>query len=785
MNLPKPSLLLLRLSGSRDTAASSTHLVLADLSRAAAPNAEIDFAFLPPKRAPRVNGLFSGRDWFAFDLLLVTNSFVQEALNLPWLLHANGLSPWANERPDDFPPLLLGGSNAFAAQCLARPDGVAVPDVFFFGEAEDVFPLFLRRWLAATGTKCERLVSAASGLDGFWVTGTPPGAPLRQAVARGKPPAPEPHTLPDVETAGTARLAVGAGCAAFCSFCFEGYERKPYREFAAEDLLAQARVLKAARGARSVELDAFNLNAYADLATLIEPCVRLFDIVSFKSQRADGVAACPALIDLERAAGKGSFTLGIEGISPRLRAFLCKSLSDQDLAAAIQILLYRRVREIKLFYVLTAHETPDDLAAFGGFCSRLRGWLSAPRICTRVIFSFGRLVRMPNTPLVFDRLFLDEADWRFCVDGVAAACRRNRLEYRFAQDWPDYLATQLLAACGHEHAEAVVRLACEGLTCHAPWREADAARLRAAVSCAEFRAPQPPFPFVERAVSPDFLRKRWDAARQFRDAGYCLGAACDACGACSGSRERQALTSHIRVPAVTAAAVETVAAIEADKRRLAPVFRRAIMPAEYAGHSPEWAASRLMQHLLTHHPPLVETLLSADEALFTCGDDARRRLIPAGETVIRFRAWDPAPLFAALAIESDLFPPAPPLPDTFVPGVFAKATWVLPTAMSPREAAQTASVWLTELRLPHTLRRDGDGWLAELSPAAARKKCVLSLAVSPLAAGNSSQRPATVTPDAGALVLLSFSPKVAPSVLISRLPHLGGYPPATCAAIQF
>jgi hypothetical protein len=777
-----PSILLLRLSSSRDTAASSTHRVLADLALAAAPDAEVDFAFLPPKRSPRVSGLFTGRDWSAFDLILATNSFVQEALNLPWLLHASGVAPWASERPDTFPPVLLGGSNAFAAQCLVRPDGAAVPDALFFGEAEDALPAFLRCWRAATGAKRERLVTAAAGLDGFWVTGALPASPVRQAVARGAPPPAAPQPLPDVEAAGTARLAVGAGCAAFCSFCFEGYERKPYREFPVAGLLEQARSLKAARGARTVELDAFNLNTYASLAALVEPCARLFDTVSFKSQRADGIAACPQVVDLERAAGKSSYTFGIEGVSARLRAFLCKSLSDGEIAAAVKALLDRRVREIKLFYILTAHETPEDLAAFADFCSRLRGWLSAPSACTRVVFSFGRLVRMPNTPLAFDRLFLDEAEWRFCVDGVAAACRRATLECRFAFEWPDYLATQLLAACGHEQSDAIVRLACGGLTCHAPWREQEAATLQAALSplTPHLGSPARPsrlggvspatFPFIERAVSPAFLRARWDAARQFLDAGTCLGGACGACGACAGAAERRAITGHPRMLTIPAAVIESVARIEADKRRLAPLFRRAALPAGFAGHSPEWLSARLMQHLLTRHPELIDSLLAADEALFSFGDNAERLAIPAGETVVRFRAWDTAPLLAALAQEADLFPPAP-LPPTFAAGLFACATWTLDTSSSPREAAQQASEWLSALRLPHTLRRDGDAWRADLAPAAAKKKCVFALSVTPCADGAS--------------LIVSFAPKAAMRDLLSRVPPLAGHPRARCTRITF
>ncbi|MEI7899070.1 MAG: radical SAM protein [bacterium] len=779
-------MLCLRLSDIRDTATSSTHRVLADLALTAMPAAEIDFAFLPPKRAPRVSGYFSGRDWASFDLILVTNSFIQEAINLPWLLHANGISPWAVDRPETFPPVILGGSNAFAAQCLVRPDGQAVPDLFFFGEAEEALPLFIRRWHTATGNKRERLLQAVAQLEGFWVTGAVPAVPIRQAVAHIPPP---PHTLArplvDVATAGTVRVQVGAGCAAFCSFCFEGYERKPYREHAAAEVLSQARSLKIRYGARVAELDGFNLNAYAGLGELVEKSVRLFDQVAFKSQRADGIAACPGIIDLERAAGKHSFTLGIEGISARMRAFLSKSLSDEDLAAALKALLDRRVRELKLFFILTAYETAEDLAAFGDFCMRLKGWTGLPNAGTRVVLSFGRLVRMPNTPLAYDRLFLDEDDWRFAVDGVAAACRRAQLECRFATHWPDYLGTQLLAACGHDAAEAVVALACEGLSYHSPWRVQEATRLHAAVPLRDTaHSSTPSFPFVARAVSEVFLRKRWELAQRFLDGGYCLAADCLGCGACADAVARESVTARDRTARVTQETVEAVARIEADKRRLMPVCVRVTLPDGFCGHSPEWVSARLLQDILARHPQLADTLLAVEEALFSVGANEERQMIPSGETVLTLKAWDAKVLAETvvsdigdgLRLDASLLNVEPraqpvPLPRTFAPGVFVRATWQLSTAATPREAANQASAWLKDLHLPHTLRRNQEAWHAELAPAAAKKNCVFELCVNPEAEG--------------ACVTVTFAPKAPVHDLLARLTPLKNQPRARCAEIRF
>lgn len=787
--------LILRLSNSRDTAASSTHQVLAELTREACPDALIDFAFLPSRRSPAVVGIQSGLPWIAFDLILVSNAFVQEAINLPWLLFANGLSPWAQERPETFPPMVLGGSNAFAAQALVCPDGRAVPDVMFFGEAEEMLPLFVKRMTEGQKDertegkrgKRQRLLVAAEGLDGFWVTGALPTQPLKQAVVRGGlagTPAPYrtnssqtggamasqpsrdiPSLLLDVETAGTVRLTVSRGCPAFCSFCFEGYERKPYREVPLEGAIARARFLKREYGARTVELDAFNLNMYADFVPLVKTCARLFDRLSFKSQRADGIAATPEIIDLERACGKQSFTLGIEGISERMRAFLCKSLTTAEIDAALKALLVRRVREIKLFYILTGHENPEDLAAFGAFCSRMQELLRAPKCGTRVVFSFGRLVRMPNTPLMFDRLMLDEAEWRFCVDGVSAACRRAKLEFRFAFDRPDYVGTQLLAACRHEDAPAIVKLACEGLSYHAPWQPSDAAKLQAVIT-PPLEAVQP-FPFIHRPVSDAFLQQRWEDACAYRDKGYCLGQTCSACGACGTAEEKKRLVSHPKTQEITGEDIESLARSDAEKRQLAPLCRVVNLPEAYSGHSSAYVNAQLMRQLLCQCPGLLDNLLSVEEALFTAGDNEERFLVPSGATVMAFRAWDRAALVQALATMAPLIAGA--VPAGFQPGAFQEASCLLHTALLPRDVAQSASQWLNALHLPHTLCRSGEGWRLDLAPAALKKRALYACTVQPV--------------EGGSCVSLDCSSKLALRAWQLTLPRHPTCPRMTCRSV--
>jgi len=764
-------ILVLRLSPLPDVAASATHLFLADAVSRALPAAAVSLAFLPPPGRPIALA--------SFDLVLVSNSFVLEAINLPWLLVDGGVAPWAGDRPEGFPPIVLGGSNALAAQCLVRPDANAVPDVFFFGEGETALAGFLRAWADGAGRrKRDRLLAAAAAVEGFWVTGAWPAVPVVQAVFRGVSPPPCHYPLLDTDAADTVRLQASYGCPAFCSFCFEGMERKPYRELSFDALMARARELKRYSGARAVELDAFNLNSHRDLAALVTALVRLFDRVGFKSQRVDVLAAVPALLELELAAGKRSFTLGLEGISARLRARLNKSLEDQAIDRILRRLLSERVREVKLFYLVTGDETGADLDEFDGFCRRLAGWVGAPERSTRIVCSFGRLVRMPNTPLRYDRLHLDRAAWDALTERLERSCRGHGFEWRLALSWDEYRATQLLAAADYRVAALVVALAREGFHYAGRLPAAYAERLSAVMAAAGLlseaaladkpRSHEFPFAFVRTPVSPDFLFAQYEAALAADDRGYCLGDACRQCGACASPAERAALLGRPRVPEVPKSAVALVSELTRAKQRLEPVYRRVRLGAEFAGRGSAWVSARLLQAYLAACPDAVENVLSIEEWLFTGTENARERFPqPAGETVVAIRAWTVADLAdpAVLSGTDSAVTWLGTVP-ACAPGGFVAATWRLEVACQPRAAARVADDWLRSAHLPCTLRRDGDTSRFELAPAALRKRVLSALTCRPTAAG--------------AELELTVHPKADLKALVRALECAGAPVVATC-----
>jgi len=669
--------LIVRLSPFQDVDRSAPHLVLAQFVRRALPEAYVDMAFFPPRHdrkrlsaagIPLVVGSQSFRSADEFDLVLVSNAYLLELINLPYLMLQSGIPLWASERGEEWPPIILGGSNSTATQAIVAEDSDCLADALFFGEAENqLTPLVRALCTARSGSKRRRLDSAATVVPGLWLAGSGFDQAVEPAIVRS--PGSE-HLLTEFPSlngpeAGTARLHISYGCPAFCNFCFEGYDRKPYREVSREDIVAAARELKVNQGCEAVELHAFNFNTHSSFLPLLTDLNQTFSRVSFMSQRVDILASRPGLLEAEVAAGKRHFTFGIEGISERQRAFLHKSLTERAIRRVIEATLKHRPRQVKLFYLFTGHEDDDDLAAFRDFV----GWLKALRsrlgTWSRVTFSFGWLMRMPFTPLRYDRLQLDPDDWRTIVGPVKSICETNGFEFRLAMEWDEYCASQVLALGGHWLAKGIVSLA-QGGHCFdggltpGYWDQLKAWMAREGAWDQSLLAEKGPdhrfgMPFIQPRVRSSFLYAQFEQAKTYQDEGYCLGTVerpgrCLACGACIDGDQREHIVGRTADTAPATAYARQLGAISQEKQRIKPVFIRAWVPPAFASVTTEWLNAACVRGILGDHLDMAGNLLSAREALFRAGANRDQFPASAGETVFALEAWDPAQLV------SDLFP---------------------------------------------------------------------------------------------------------------------------------
>ena len=234
--------LIVRLSPFADVDRSTPHLFLFSEVRKAVGESFIDMAFFPSlqerKRLqeqdiPLLLGRYSHRTADEFDLVLISNSFLLELINLPYLFLHSSIPLWSSER-EGWPLFILGGSNSMAAQAIVNESGDSLVDAIFFGEGEHSLSCLIEACSEIkkeAKSKSKKTKLQQKKLEGLWVsTGESPERQVVKAVARDFTPAPTVHPSMDSEEAGTGRLQIAMGCPSFCNFCFEGYDRKPYRE---------------------------------------------------------------------------------------------------------------------------------------------------------------------------------------------------------------------------------------------------------------------------------------------------------------------------------------------------------------------------------------------------------------------------------------------------------------------------------------------------------------------------------------------------------------------------
>lgn len=787
--------LILRLSSSREALRSTGHLFLHRLiRRTLGSSAFVDFAFFPSRgdrleldgaALPYLMGIAAKRTVDEYDAILVSCSYAMELVNLPFLLFKSGIPLRASERrgaPSPtgawWPPIVLGGSNAFASQGLIFPDGDSFVDGIFFGEGEAGGTDLVDSLFRTRGEETSQRVAAVErATPAFWATGFgPPGGPRKdgslRSVTQGRaslakagetPLLLDGYVLLNSEEASTCRLQISWGCPSFCSFCFEGWERKPYRELPRERVLAAARAIKEESGASTADLYSFNFNAHEDALSLILELNRIFDRVNMMSQRADLLIRVPGMVACELAAEKRSFTVGVEGISARMRSYYCKGLSDEDLRSLMARLAQERVRELKLFYILAGTELEADLLEFSKFCAELRCRVDEEHPGMRVLFSAGYLVRMPFTPLRGEPLILDRRAFAPVETRVREAVEASGFEFRLASEWKEYLADQLLVAGGHGLASGLEAAATSGC-CYdnriegdllSPLvaalreageldREADGGEggtelvLKGPLIAAKGEDHVYPLSFGRRREEASFLEARLEGARKGVDAGSCLGdfqGTCYGCAACADGEERAFLLNH-RVKSGGQALAARVAALIKDKRRATPVYLDVELPDQLQGAEEEFLSAHLLRTILKRRPDLTERLFRAEEALRSA--PLWRERLPRGFTgrclVALYGVVDAGdPRGCSSLSEEDALAAAGALAAAFGhpatlwrgagPEEVSGADFLIRFDRTPPEASLARTrKWLAALKVASTERKTPEGRAFDIAPKDRKKR---------------------------------------------------------------
>ncbi len=756
--------LIARLSQFRDVRSSTPHLFLFREIRREVKDAYVDFAFFPeaPDRAllkaagiPLLVSTQAHRPPADFDLVLISNSCIPELVNLPFLLAQSGIPLWASGRGPEYPPLILGGSSSPAAQGIVAENGDCMADALFFGEGEGAVGRIAALWRdRGSAAKRESLAAIADRIEGLWPAGDLSRAVRRSVAAADPLPAKNvPYPVFPGEEAGTARLAITKGCPCLCSFCFEGHERKPFRQIPSDTLASEALALKAQSGAETLEIESFNFNTHRDIRGLFLRFHALFRTVNAMSQRADILGAAPGLLAAELAAGKRSFTLGIEGISGAMRRFLHKSLKEDEIRKVLRDLFHSKTRQLKLFFILTGREDDGDYKELSDLLAWLRT-LARTGSGPRVVFSFGLLVRMPFTPLRYDRLYLEEKPWRPLIGRAKSLCETHGFEFRLAAECKDYRLIQVLAIGGYSLSgllEALARgdaaydgrFSPQAQEILNEWLTDREDGARTGVSRGDTLIQEKPedyvfpFAFLENKRERSSLWAGYLQAKAGRDKGYGaahIGAERRASGGLP-DEAAPAASSAARAASPPNNGTAELAGLVSRKSRLSPVLARVRVPREAAGMGTDWLNARLLRELIALRPERAKNILGVREALMSAWLGGNPALPWHGWALAAVTAWDAEEARETIECARDtaeekggpplwrweLLPAGPP-PDTFAS---ARLVADLDAEFFP-ESERVISNALHAQHVPFTTKKETDGYAFVVAEKALKKRALYS-----------------------------------------------------------
>ena len=379
--------------------------------------------FLPPKQELRAQ-LASGAPLLTiesqtpvadFDVLAFSVSFEWDYTNILSMLRLAGVPARAEARSARHPLVVVGGAVTFV-----NPEPLApFADVIAAGEGEVLIP-DLARLLRATGDREEQLAQLATQ-RGFYIPSfytvryaddrtiaafepaPGSGAPVvvRKAAVKSAdrldPPATSIFT-PDTEFGSRFLVEIVRGCANLCRFCWAGYNYLPVRAFSADRILELAAAARQYSGRAG--LVSIALCDHPEIERLLKGLLEMGYSISPASLRLDDLT--DPIVRLLKESGERSITIAPETGSDRLRRVINKTVTNDEILRAADVIFSNGIDNLKLYYMIgLPTETEADLTAIRDLTVQMRDVMlryGRPRgHIGRIVGSVNPLIPKPGT----------------------------------------------------------------------------------------------------------------------------------------------------------------------------------------------------------------------------------------------------------------------------------------------------------------------------------------------------------------------------------------------------
>lgn len=319
---------------------------------------------------------------FDFDYLGVLK--ILDKLRIPF---------YSNERVcDNSFPLIFAGGPVITTN--PRPYEKFF-DFLILGDGEEVFKKVLDV-IVLKLSKSETLEKLAM-LDGIYI----PGIKSKRNITSLNNVIYTPELNEQSYFKNTFIIELTRGCMNRCAFCTASYINLPFRQYEYEKIISAIEL--GLKYTNNIALLGAQISAHSNFDSIMNYIEQKIDSgvqieLGISSLRADAVS--PNMIRTLVKGGQKHSTIAIEAASERLRKYINKNLSEEQILNAVNISRENGLKGLKIYSMIgIPQETNDDIADFLKLAEKIKHANKG----FNIEFSFSTFVPKPQTPFQWSK----------------------------------------------------------------------------------------------------------------------------------------------------------------------------------------------------------------------------------------------------------------------------------------------------------------------------------------------------------------------------------------------